>query len=194
MDSDPSGRRGLPITTIKQGAEPPTFTGWFQAWDPKMWETDPLDRIRGRFWTHKSKLLFLPIRLLTCPTPPTAILFILTPIPKCQNQCYHCYQVEWLPLCLCPVQSIGLHKQERITSVVKWLPVATSLIDRSGLLICCLQQLVAFMSLSKLLIWTGNRKGSHSRQLDTSSVTLCSLSLQKTPSCFPFCLSSQFPS
>ncbi|KAG8014034.1 Gelsolin [Nibea albiflora] len=49
VDSDPSGRGGLPITTIKQGAEPPTFTGWFQAWDSKMWETDPLDRIRGRF-------------------------------------------------------------------------------------------------------------------------------------------------
>ncbi|XP_028284351.1 scinderin like b [Parambassis ranga] len=49
VDSDPSGRKGLPITTIKQGAEPPTFTGWFQAWDLKMWETDPLDRIRARF-------------------------------------------------------------------------------------------------------------------------------------------------
>uniref|UniRef100_A0A665UIM7 Gelsolin-like n=1 Tax=Echeneis naucrates TaxID=173247 RepID=A0A665UIM7_ECHNA len=49
IDSDPSGRRGLPITTIKQGAEPPTFTGWFQAWDPKMWETDPLERIRTHF-------------------------------------------------------------------------------------------------------------------------------------------------
>lgn len=49
VDSDPSGRTGLPITTIKQGAEPPTFIGWFQAWDPKMWETDPLDRIRARF-------------------------------------------------------------------------------------------------------------------------------------------------
>ncbi|KAM4604871.1 scinderin like b [Polymixia lowei] len=49
VDSDPSGRRGLPISTIKQGAEPPTFTGWFQAWDAKMWETDPLERIRARF-------------------------------------------------------------------------------------------------------------------------------------------------
>uniref|UniRef100_A0A4W5QXS0 Scinderin like b n=1 Tax=Hucho hucho TaxID=62062 RepID=A0A4W5QXS0_9TELE len=49
VDSDPSGRRGLPISTIKQGAEPPTFTGWFQAWDPKMWETDPLERIRAGF-------------------------------------------------------------------------------------------------------------------------------------------------
>uniref|UniRef100_A0A671QK08 Adseverin-like n=1 Tax=Sinocyclocheilus anshuiensis TaxID=1608454 RepID=A0A671QK08_9TELE len=49
VDSDPSGRHGLPITTIKQGAEPPTFTGWFQAWDPNMWDTDPLERIRARF-------------------------------------------------------------------------------------------------------------------------------------------------
>ncbi|XP_041751690.1 gelsolin [Coregonus clupeaformis] len=49
VDSDPSGRRGLSITTIKQGAEPPTFTGWFQAWDPKMWETDPLKLIHARF-------------------------------------------------------------------------------------------------------------------------------------------------
>nr|XP_057923577.1 scinderin like b isoform X1 [Doryrhamphus excisus] len=49
LDLDPAGRKGLPITTIKQGAEPPTFTGWFHAWDPKMWETDPLERIRARF-------------------------------------------------------------------------------------------------------------------------------------------------
>ncbi|XP_030630335.1 scinderin like b [Chanos chanos] len=49
VDTDPSGRRGLPITIIKQGAEPPTFTGWFQAWDPKMWDTDPLERIRASF-------------------------------------------------------------------------------------------------------------------------------------------------
>lgn len=100
VDSDPSGRRGLPITTIKQGAEPPTFTGWFQAWDPKMWESDPLDRIRARFWTQNSRL-FLPVWLLTYPALPIATLFILPPIPKCQNQCYHCNQVEWLPLCLC---------------------------------------------------------------------------------------------
>ncbi|XP_057714438.1 scinderin like b isoform X1 [Corythoichthys intestinalis] len=49
LDSDPTGRKGLPITTIKQGAEPPIFTGWFHAWDTKMWETDPYDRIRARF-------------------------------------------------------------------------------------------------------------------------------------------------
>uniref|UniRef100_A0A3P8WN16 Scinderin like b n=1 Tax=Cynoglossus semilaevis TaxID=244447 RepID=A0A3P8WN16_CYNSE len=48
-DSDPSGRKGLPITTIKQGAEPPTFIGWFQAWDAKMWETDALDKMKKRF-------------------------------------------------------------------------------------------------------------------------------------------------
>lgn len=49
VDTDPAGRRGIPITTIKQGSEPPTFTGWFQGWDANMWDTDPLDKIRARF-------------------------------------------------------------------------------------------------------------------------------------------------
>ncbi|XP_076846634.1 scinderin like a [Brachyhypopomus gauderio] len=49
VDSDPAGRHGTPITTIKQGSEPPTFTGWFQAWDSKMWDKDPLERIRAKF-------------------------------------------------------------------------------------------------------------------------------------------------
>ncbi|KAB5535932.1 hypothetical protein PHYPO_G00123580 [Pangasianodon hypophthalmus] len=49
VETDPAGRRGIPITTIKQGAEPSTFTGWFQAWDAHMWDTDPLERIRARF-------------------------------------------------------------------------------------------------------------------------------------------------
>ncbi|XP_036376713.1 advillin [Megalops cyprinoides] len=28
---------GTPIITVKQGYEPPTFTGWFNAWDPHKW-------------------------------------------------------------------------------------------------------------------------------------------------------------
>lgn len=72
VDSDPSGRKGIPITTIKQGAEPPTFTGWFQAWDPKMWDTDPLDRIRARFWTQNSRLSVY-VWLLTYPAVPNAV-------------------------------------------------------------------------------------------------------------------------
>uniref|UniRef100_A0A4W4FJ05 Macrophage-capping protein n=1 Tax=Electrophorus electricus TaxID=8005 RepID=A0A4W4FJ05_ELEEL len=45
VDTDPSGRSGIPITTIKQGAEPPIFTGWFHAWDVCMWEKSPLENI-----------------------------------------------------------------------------------------------------------------------------------------------------
>lgn len=48
VNSDPSGRRGIPISTIKQGEEPLTFTGWFQAWDPSLWEKDPLQAIHDR--------------------------------------------------------------------------------------------------------------------------------------------------
>ncbi|XP_030583511.1 scinderin like a [Archocentrus centrarchus] len=40
VDTDPSGRRGTPITILKQGEEIPSFTGWFQAWDPNLWEQD----------------------------------------------------------------------------------------------------------------------------------------------------------
>ncbi|NXW40621.1 VILI protein, partial [Nyctiprogne leucopyga] len=38
LRSDPSGRDlDTPIIVVKQGYEPPTFTGWFLAWDPLNW-------------------------------------------------------------------------------------------------------------------------------------------------------------
>lgn len=40
VDLDPAGRKSTPITTIKQGQEPLSFTGWFHAWDPNLWEID----------------------------------------------------------------------------------------------------------------------------------------------------------
>ncbi|XP_017549431.1 adseverin [Pygocentrus nattereri] len=42
IDTDPSGRdKGTPVVIVKQGHEPPTFTGWFLGWDFSRWETDP---------------------------------------------------------------------------------------------------------------------------------------------------------
>ncbi|KAM9235128.1 villin-1 isoform 2-T2 [Leptosomus discolor] len=39
LRSDPSGRDlNTPIIVVKQGHEPPTFTGWFLAWDPLNWD------------------------------------------------------------------------------------------------------------------------------------------------------------
>ncbi|OCT75724.1 adseverin [Xenopus laevis] len=39
LQTDPSGRdKDIPITTVKQGNEPPTFTGWFLAWDSNKWQ------------------------------------------------------------------------------------------------------------------------------------------------------------
>lgn len=38
LRSHPSGRDlETPIIVVKQGHEPPTFTGWFLAWDPLIW-------------------------------------------------------------------------------------------------------------------------------------------------------------
>lgn len=38
LHTHPSGRDAdTPILIIKQGFEPPTFTGWFLAWDSHMW-------------------------------------------------------------------------------------------------------------------------------------------------------------
>ncbi|XP_043941617.1 adseverin-like [Protopterus annectens] len=48
VDTDPA-RKGmkLPISVIKQGCEPPTFTGWFLGWDPHLWQKNPLDQFKG---------------------------------------------------------------------------------------------------------------------------------------------------
>ncbi|KAG8443076.1 hypothetical protein GDO86_011772 [Hymenochirus boettgeri] len=39
IQTDPSGRdKDIPITVVKQGREPPSFTGWFLAWDSNKWK------------------------------------------------------------------------------------------------------------------------------------------------------------
>ncbi|MBN3314922.1 ADSV protein, partial [Atractosteus spatula] len=45
IETDPSGRDGrTPVVIVKQGHEPPNFTGWFLAWDSSKWESDPASR------------------------------------------------------------------------------------------------------------------------------------------------------
>ncbi|KAM8933810.1 gelsolin isoform 2-T2 [Pelodytes ibericus] len=45
IESDPANRdKRTPIAVIKQGSEPPTFTGWFLAWEDDYWAVDPLER------------------------------------------------------------------------------------------------------------------------------------------------------
>ncbi|KAK9526357.1 hypothetical protein VZT92_015062 [Zoarces viviparus] len=40
IETDPSGRdKQTPVVVVKQGHEPPTFTGWFLAWDPSHWDS-----------------------------------------------------------------------------------------------------------------------------------------------------------
>lgn len=48
IQTDPSGYRDpdTPITLIKQGYEPPNFTGFFGVWDRDMWSvSEVLDRV-----------------------------------------------------------------------------------------------------------------------------------------------------
>uniref|UniRef100_A0A8C5AIE7 Gelsolin n=1 Tax=Gadus morhua TaxID=8049 RepID=A0A8C5AIE7_GADMO len=45
IQTDPSNRDPrTPVTQVKQGFEPPTFTGWFLGWDFEYWTSDPLER------------------------------------------------------------------------------------------------------------------------------------------------------
>uniref|UniRef100_UPI00398F3A17 gelsolin-like isoform X2 n=1 Tax=Pristiophorus japonicus TaxID=55135 RepID=UPI00398F3A17 len=45
IETDPANRdTRTPIVTIKQGFEPPSFTGWFLGWDYDYWSVDPLQR------------------------------------------------------------------------------------------------------------------------------------------------------
>ncbi|KAJ7398995.1 hypothetical protein BTVI_119541 [Pitangus sulphuratus] len=45
IDTDPSTRdKRTPVTIVKQGFEPPTFSGWFLGWDDDYWAVDPLQR------------------------------------------------------------------------------------------------------------------------------------------------------
>lgn len=47
-DRDPD----TPIILIKQGFEPPTFTGWFTAWDSTKWSVSPstLTKTHRQHW------------------------------------------------------------------------------------------------------------------------------------------------
>lgn len=45
IETDPSGRdKDTPVVVVKQGHEPPTFTGWFLGWDATRWDSDLMAR------------------------------------------------------------------------------------------------------------------------------------------------------
>ncbi|KAK7138857.1 hypothetical protein R3I93_016080 [Phoxinus phoxinus] len=45
IETDPSGRdKGTSVVVVKQGHEPPTFTGWFLGWDASRWDSDIMAR------------------------------------------------------------------------------------------------------------------------------------------------------
>uniref|UniRef100_A0A8C8A6E0 Villin-1 n=1 Tax=Otus sunia TaxID=257818 RepID=A0A8C8A6E0_9STRI len=56
LRSHPSGRDlNTPIIVVKQGHEPPTFTGWFLAWDPLNWaDKKSYEALRAELGDEKS--------------------------------------------------------------------------------------------------------------------------------------------
>ncbi|KAK9957318.1 hypothetical protein ABG768_011574 [Culter alburnus] len=45
IETDPSGRdKETSVVVVKQGHEPPTFTGWFLGWDASRWDSDLMAR------------------------------------------------------------------------------------------------------------------------------------------------------
>ncbi|XP_056435256.1 villin-1 [Gadus chalcogrammus] len=71
LRSHPAGRDvDTPIVLIKQGFEPPTFTGWFHAWDPQMWSGGK------SYYELKSELgdatdiIKITVDMATAPTTP----------------------------------------------------------------------------------------------------------------------------
>uniref|UniRef100_A0A671RGH2 Advillin-like n=1 Tax=Sinocyclocheilus anshuiensis TaxID=1608454 RepID=A0A671RGH2_9TELE len=49
LKTHPAGRDpGTPVSTVKQGYEPPTFTGWFNAWDAHKWSVSQTDQSPSR--------------------------------------------------------------------------------------------------------------------------------------------------
>ncbi|KAK2090134.1 hypothetical protein P7K49_031390 [Saguinus oedipus] len=65
LKAHPAGRSlATPIVLVKQGHEPPTFTGWFFTWDPYKWTPDPSHKeVEGSLGTAS------PISEITAVSP-----------------------------------------------------------------------------------------------------------------------------
>uniref|UniRef100_A0A8C5FRK4 Villin-1 n=1 Tax=Gadus morhua TaxID=8049 RepID=A0A8C5FRK4_GADMO len=73
LRSHPAGRDvDTPIVLIKQGFEPPTFTGWFHAWDPQMWSV-------STSWRKYSSIQDMATAPTTPGKGPSKGMGILTP-------------------------------------------------------------------------------------------------------------------
>uniref|UniRef100_A0A8C1NEC0 Villin-1 n=1 Tax=Cyprinus carpio TaxID=7962 RepID=A0A8C1NEC0_CYPCA len=78
LKSHPAGRDlDTPILVVKQGFEPPTFTGWFHAWDPQKWSdlTQPTSNQNNSSSSTQGGNLPLPV---TQTFPPEKLVNIQT--------------------------------------------------------------------------------------------------------------------
>lgn len=67
LRTHPAGRDpDTPIICVKQGYEPPTFTGWFNAWDPHKWSVSlgvMFNSARSLHWISSFVVIYY------CPSP-----------------------------------------------------------------------------------------------------------------------------
>uniref|UniRef100_A0A672REX1 Villin like n=1 Tax=Sinocyclocheilus grahami TaxID=75366 RepID=A0A672REX1_SINGR len=62
LKTHPAGRDpGTPVSTVKQAYEPPTFTGWFNAWDAHKWSVSQTAKPSGML--HSEQLVKTPNQL-----------------------------------------------------------------------------------------------------------------------------------
>uniref|UniRef100_A0AAY4CKL1 HP domain-containing protein n=1 Tax=Denticeps clupeoides TaxID=299321 RepID=A0AAY4CKL1_9TELE len=68
LHNHPGGRDPeTPILLVKQGFEPPTFTGWFMAWDPSKWSVGGCEYFLWWWWCSLNIfILFVPRRQDIC--------------------------------------------------------------------------------------------------------------------------------
>lgn len=88
IETDPANRdHRTPVVKIKQGFEPPTFTGWFLGWDHDYWTSDPLERAMAELAISDWPWLSLHFSPDLWPPSPSALLQALSLrlyyLPKC---------------------------------------------------------------------------------------------------------------
>uniref|UniRef100_A0A4W4GZ12 HP domain-containing protein n=1 Tax=Electrophorus electricus TaxID=8005 RepID=A0A4W4GZ12_ELEEL len=83
LKTHPAGRDAdTPIITVKQGVEPPTFTGWFDAWDPHKWSVSGCNTRSEPLEGHGVSVLLSQVKSTPFLMQPLMFLSLLPYPPR----------------------------------------------------------------------------------------------------------------